>query len=419
MKTIKRNLFYKLVFITLFFNYNFVLAQTSFNDSLVQATYPFIHLNQNKIHNDSLALKYFYNSLLKLKNDSVKIVSILHIGDSHIQADFFSGKLRQNYQLKYGNAGRGMVVPYRIAKTNEPSSYRFNSSTTFNNKKIISKKDSLKVGITGVSVQTQDSLAIINFKTFNQETLNYSFSKITILSQPSSNQMQLQLLDKDFCEIKKIDFLTQNSTNLSVVNLASPTSEFYLKCYNPDSVKNMIFNAQGFILENDSSGVLYHAVGVNGAEFRHYNESPLFYEQLPILNPNLIIISLGTNDAYMPHFDTLAFIKNINNMVNSIKQQLPNASFLFTTPGDSYRKRKVKNANMHVAQNVIINFCNQNNYAYWDFYEIMGGFGSINKWFLSGLTSKDKLHFTRKGYELQGNILFKALENGLERFSAN
>ncbi|MES2838641.1 MAG: GDSL-type esterase/lipase family protein [Bacteroidota bacterium] len=401
------------------FSFKITLAQSSFNDSIVKINYPFLKLEANKIQNDSIALKSYYASLNKLQKDSLKVVSILHIGDSHIQADFFSGKLRQNYQLKYGNAGRGLVVPYRLAKTNEPSSYRFNGSSNFKSKKIVSKKDSLKVGITGVTIEAQDSLSIINFKTFDQETLNYSFSKITILSQPSPNQMQVQLLDKDFCEIKNIEFENRNSTNISVIKLENSTNEFYLKCYNPDSVKKMLFKAQGFILENDSAGVLYHAVGVNGAEFRHYNDSPLFYEQLPLLNPSLIIISLGTNDAYMPKFDTLAFVNNIQSMMLSIKSQLPNANFLFTTPGDSYRKRKAKNINMKIARNVIINYCMQNGYAYWDFYEIMGGFGSINKWFLKGLTSKDKLHLTRKGYELQGDILFKALQDGLERYSAN
>lgn len=403
----------------MFFSFKITLAQSSFNDSIIKINYPFLKLEANKIQNDSIALKSYYASLNKLQKDSLKIVSILHIGDSHIQADFFSGKLRQNYQLKYGNAGRGLVVPYRLAKTNEPSSYRFNGSSNFKSKKIVSKKDSLKVGITGVTIEAKDSLSIINFKTFNQETLNYAFSKITILSQPSPNQMQVQLLDKDFCELKNVEFENRNSTNVSVIKLENSTNEFYLKCYNPDSVKKMLFKAQGFILENDSAGVLYHAVGVNGAEFRHYNDSPLFYEQLPLLNPNLIIISLGTNDAYMPKFDTLAFVNNIQSMMLSIKSQLPNANFLFTTPGDSYRKRKAKNINMKIARNVIINYCMQNGYAYWDFYEIMGGFGSINKWFLKGLTSKDKLHLTRKGYELQGDILFKALQDGLERYSAN
>ena len=42
----------------------------------------------------------------------------------------------------------------------------------------------------------------------------------------------------------------------------------------------------------------------------------------------------------------------------------------------------------------------------------MGGYGSILDWFKKGLTAKDKLHFSRKGYELQGELLYRALQNG-------
>ena len=33
-------------------------------------------------------------------------------------------------------------------------------------------------------------------------------------------------------------------------------------------------------------------------------------------------------------------------------------------------------------------------------------------WFKKGLTAKDKLHFSSKGYALQGELLYRALKNG-------
>ena len=42
-------------------------------------------------------------------------------------------------------------------------------------------------------------------------------------------------------------------------------------------------------LENENNGVIYHSIGVNGAKASDYNKFPILYEQLPVLNPDLII----------------------------------------------------------------------------------------------------------------------------------
>jgi hypothetical protein len=39
----------------------------------------------------------------------------------------------------------------------------------------------------------------------------------------------------------------------------------------------------------------------------------------------------------------------------------------------------------------------------------MGGLGSMAKWEKGGLAQKDRIHFTRPGYLLLGDLLFGAL----------
>jgi lysophospholipase L1-like esterase len=57
--------------------------------------------------------------------------------------------------------------------------------------------------------------------------------------------------------------------------------------------------------------------------------------------------------------------------------------------------------------------------AVWDFYEVMGGFKSMDNWYSNGLSSKDKLHLSRKGYELQGELLYRALDRAYSEFGGN
>ena len=47
----------------------------------------------------------------------------------------------------------------------------------------------------------------------------------------------------------------------------------------------------------------------------------------------------------------------------------------------------------------------------WDLFSVMGGLDSVKLWEEQGLAQKDKVHFTKKGYELVGNLFFDAFIN--------
>jgi len=52
----------------------------------------------------------------------------------------------------------------------------------------------------------------------------------------------------------------------------------------------------------------------------------------------------------------------------------------------------------------------------WDFYSVMGGLNSIWVWNRFGLANRDHIHFTRKGYELQGDLFFNAFLKSYDNF---
>ncbi|MFH1843681.1 MAG: LysM peptidoglycan-binding domain-containing protein, partial [bacterium] len=57
------------------------------------------------------ALDNFYRKLAALENGGEEQVRILVLGDSHIYADFFTGQVRRELQARYGDGGRGFVIP--------------------------------------------------------------------------------------------------------------------------------------------------------------------------------------------------------------------------------------------------------------------------------------------------------------------
>jgi lysophospholipase L1-like esterase len=160
-------------------------------------------------------------------------------------------------------------------------------------------------------------------------------------------------------------------------------------------------------------------IGVNGAEFKHYNMSKYFTEQLAYLNFDLVIVSMGTNEAFYGNFDKELFYRNIDTLVTNLKKINPDATVLLTTPSDSYkrgRKGRVKNPDVKIAKETIIKYCLEHNMPYWNLYDVMGGYGSMGKWYVAKLTAKDRVHFTGRGYQIQGDLFYNAFLSGYENY---
>src|SRR5574337_34106 len=106
-----------------------IFAQTiPVNDKALSRVYPFINSSINNISRGK-ELDSFFKKLFSLKtegkarpDDTVGrgTVSIVHIGDSHIQADYFTSVVRNSLQQFFGDAGRGLVFPYQLAQSNAP-----------------------------------------------------------------------------------------------------------------------------------------------------------------------------------------------------------------------------------------------------------------------------------------------------------
>ena len=278
----------------------------------------------------------------------------------------------------------------------------------------------LPIGISGFTIETNDSLAEINLMVKDQPNLGYSFTKFTLFHEKGLNNFDISICDELNCErglFKSTD--KSNNPFVSELKFDKPVRQIYLRNKNSDTAHQRATRIYGMLLENDSSGVLYNMIGVNGAEYRHYVMSKYFTQQLSYLNSDLMIISLGTNEAYSKGFDKDFFYRSIDSLVMSVKLTNPKASIIITTPPDSYRRTKngrVKNPDMKLARETVVSYCLKNNVAYWDLFEVMGGYGSMGKWYAMKLSAKDRVHFSGKGYQIQGDLFYNALMEGYELF---
>lgn len=390
------------------------MAQT--RDSVLTADsvcrqYSYIVKDSNFIRNDKLLHELFFPKLKLLQDSGIERVNIVHIGDSHIQADYFSGMVRENFHREFGNAGRGFVFPYRVAKTNEPYSYKTSTNVVWESKRNVFPDKPLPIGASGITIESLDSTAIINFMLSEKNTIDYSFNKLTLFHEKGRGNYDYILCDEFNCELGRIKSNDLSSAFTSTLSFGKSVKNFILKCKTSDSIAQCA-RIYGMLLENGKPGVLYNMIGVNGAEFRYYNSSVYFVEQMSVLAPDLVIISLGTNEGIHKGFNPDFFYSQMDSFVNAIRNKNPDAVFLLTTPGDSYRRSgryKVPNPDILKIRETIIKYATEHGIAYWDLFEIMGGYKSMGKWHASGLTAKDKLHFSKKGYQIQGVLLYDAL----------
>lgn len=163
------------------------------------------------------------------------------------------------------------------------------------------------------------------------------------------------------------------------------------------------------------TGITYYSYGIIGKTFGYFNSYPLIWEHLSLYRPDLVIITLGTNEAFSPKFDREVFALDVEALASKIKALKPDAAILFTIPPDSYWRDGRENENIAVVRDVLIQFCKSRGHAYWDLYEIMGGKASMRHWLKSGLAGRDKVHFMRPGYELLGGLLSDALVDSYEQ----
>lgn len=386
----------------------------------VTSTYRFVKKDENKIVDNDSTMLAFFEALYTLKaesTDTTEVLSVVHIGDSHIQAGYLTGRVMRNFQHEFGNAGRGLVVPLKLARTNEPNDYFITSTNQWKGGRLIQKNRTLPVGVGGIGVETQSKAVNFTLRLGEKNGSGYEFNQITVFSDEKA-----PVLDSDVA-IDSVSSVTTDYSFAYKLRLDTLTDSIRLKGSCNTTSSNPLY--YGFSLENGSSGVLYHSIGINGAHYADYVNSYAF-KQTQVLAPKLIIISLGTNEAFGRNLKETVLKYQIDETIAKIKQENPNSLLLITTPPECYVKKRVNkkviyepNAKVAKVRDVLIDYAKEKGIAYWDLYEVTGGKGSCKNWYSSKLMSRDHIHFTQDGYQLQGDLLYNALISGYNEYVAN
>ena len=393
-------------------------GQVADPDTLGVIEFPFIDYESDTLINAEYLVPFF-NKLLNLENGDSSQINILHIGDSHIQADFLTREVRKSFQLRFGNAGRGLVFPLRVAGTNEPADYRSTTNVGWTVAKINSPNHTPEPGISGISMLSEQNGAYFDITTSNHDDLDYAFDQVTLIHTKDSLQFDCRFTDSPpkFGYLMSALPLEPGEITTSV-RFEHPTNYVRIQAEQTETGQSSI-TINGLILQNNLPGILYNSVGINGAHFSDYTNSPQFYTQLKVLKPDLVIISLGTNEGANLKVTGDEIIASVSAMVQSIRLATPGACILIATPADDYFRKKYKNPYLEAVQRALIQSVEQENVACWDMYSISGGFGTCSEWKKAAMMQKDGVHYNKQGYTVQGSLLYKALIDSYLKYAAD
>ena len=398
-----------------------------------------------------------------------RVTQILFLGDSHIQADWITSFLRNKFQEKYGNAGRGLVFPYSVANSNGPDDFTSATNQTWENFRLVYEQDVFpQMGASGfVKKNKKESFLEIKFKNpeetfdkviiFNDEKMNgekfqlykenQSLSNFVSKSAErmkytvSSGETFPELASKFYTtttklvqlngagiknpvegnsyQIDKISFNYnpdfenlidkiadyQFSGDKTLVQLSEPQNTFLMKTNAKNG--NTFYGFQ--FLKNVNKGVVFNTLGVNGATYGDFLKYSLQMEQLNSIQPDLVMISLGTNES-LSSITKEDFQKNISDLVSKFKEQNPNLPILLISPTDNRLKsQKIKELVSWIEESAQLN-----KVAFFNLYEATGGSGYFKKALNKKEANTDGVHFLRPGYKFQAEKIWTAISENFK-----
>lgn len=344
----------------------------------------FVRLELNHIELPANADRNAWRELARDIKDAADLgrhVDIVHIGDSHIQAEMGTSQLRKHLQQQYGNAGRGLITAFRLAATNQPVDYAITAENpTDSQARLLKRPWPIKPGFTGVASSSKWS----NRLTYKNKNAGHAFDRAVVYTSLGTYPMQW----------------------------STPQDSATFLAYGGERVYGMYTN------NSKAGGIVYSTIGNNGACFSDYLLIDGFADDVARLRPAMIILSMGTNEGYSTKTDQ-QIADETRTLIHQLRAANPDALFMLWTPQEC--QKKDDNGNFAICERVaevsdiMLDVARDEGIAIWNYYDVAGGKGSSDKWLDAKLMNpKDHVHLLRDGYVLQGDLAATAIIEFLE-----
>ncbi|MBO6170405.1 MAG: hypothetical protein J6O51_10630 [Bacteroidales bacterium] len=367
------------------------------------------YFNENpaRIHFPDSDISLFDPFFKSLDNARNKKVRILHYGDSQLEEDRISSTIRAGLQSKFGGGGPGLLPfgrPYYTLCVSESSTANLSRALVFGEG---GRRSGGRYGIMGQCARMDTSVYTTVSSVKSNRSPSRHFQRLTLMAGNVGGSLNVKCNGKQY----KLSPVTDPSgVGRIVVDL-------------PDSSTSVRFSAWGSadiygMQLDDTLGVSLDNIpmrGCSGTVFTRMNSAQIkdFVEEE---NVKMIILQFGGNS--MPYRKTPKAISeyktSVENQIRHIRSLAPGAAILFIGPSDmsvNVKGKMVTYPHLPMMVDSLKAAANNTGAAYWDLYQAMGGNGSMVEWVKArpSLAGTDYVHFTPRGAEAMGNMLFESL----------
>lgn len=383
------------------------------------------------------ALAPFFEALKKLEAGTPaggppEVVRILHFGDSHVTADYWTGTIRQLLQARFGDGGVGYVMPGRPWRY-----FRHSRAKTIGS------------GWTTIGLGKEPSEGLLGLSQTALRPVRRS-GAAGVVAPGAYFEIQFAATDPQACASVLVDDNLYFSGPINAETLIpgaplpaapdlSPDSEGsrapartslapelgFLRNSGPlaDGPHQITVQADcgkpfrllGIDFTSGRSGIIVDTLGINGAsiyaldKWRPDVRASLLRRSAPVL----VIVSYGTNDMGDRDFVFADYKAVVVRILAQIRGDLPEAAVLVTGPIDRGRARRwgwgfpAENENQVIR--ALKEAADSTGCAFWDARAAIGGDGAIYGWAAAGLAQRDLVHLTEPGYLAFGKLLVDRL----------
>jgi lysophospholipase L1-like esterase len=256
---------------------------------------------------------------------------ILQIGDSHTAADYFTGELRQKLQARYGNGGVGYLDAGKPHIGVRSGAMKVAASPGWTYHSIQRSENIGEFWLSGFNAVATASGEALTFA--SDTAVPFDSIEIEAQRQPGGGSIDISL-----------DGAVKSSADLNGTAVEPVVLRLRPDGAPSDRVHQIEIRTRGTGVVSIASigiyqkqaGVSYNNIGYPGASIDLVNkfDENLMADGLRRLDPQIVVLVFGTNEASKPNLDAARYERNYEKAIARIRTALPNAQIVLVGPPD-------------------------------------------------------------------------------------
>lgn len=369
-------------------------------------------------------------------------ITILHIGDDHVAADRLTGELRKLFQSRFGDAGRGLVMPAGVYRGYRADGIRFGLEGSWRSELVTTLPEG-GFGLTGartVATAKGDRMSI-------EVEGGFDTAEVVLAGGPALGRAEIAF-DGQASEV---------STRRKTAELVRVATQRPGKRIEISALQSRGIAVAGISIGRNKPGLRYVNLGLPGADIGALAglDQAQAGEELRRMAPSLIVLGFGTAAGFDNDLDKTQYAATAQSLVRRIRSWAPDAAIVIIGPPDAvtlpdYASSAARESgetacralgpeelggyrdgiaaadprlarwhppiNLAGVREIWRRIAVSEGALYWDWHGLMGGDCSIHAWAYADppLAQRDHNLLTADGYRRSADALFQRLLAGLQ-----